>query len=582
MPTAYPGIGVSRGIAIGKARILQHGQVEVLEYTLPTSQLDSEVQRFRHALAQAREQLLQIRARIPGDTPGNIAAFIETHLLMLDDATLAEEPEAIIRAQHCNAEWALKLQADALLRAFATMDDAYLKTRCDDVIHVVRRVQQLLLQGGEGHEPLLEESAEPRIAVAADLSPGDLVLLHQQNISAIVTERGGPLSHTAILARSLRIPAIVGIPHVHDYINNHEWLVVDGNHGTLLSDPDAATTHFYQCKQASEQAAYDRLQTLTDQACRSSDGIPITLQANIELPEDIAELKRVGAEGVGLYRTEFLFLNREQAPSEEEQFTAYRETVESLNGAPLTIRTLDLGADKAFVPVRHISSNPVLGLRAVRLCLNETSLFKPQLRAILRASVYGPVQLLIPMLTNTGEIDQCLHLLNTLKRELRAQHIPFDEQLPVGGMIEIPAAALCVDQFARRLDFLAIGTNDLIQYTLATDRIDEAVNHLYDPLNLAVLRLIRHIIRSANEAEIPVSLCGEMAATPSLTRLLLALGLTRFSLPPTTLLEVKHVINHSNIKLLQQQIHELLQCGNEALLRQTINELNSDLPELSF
>ncbi len=576
MPLSLLGIVVSKGIAIGKARVQQHGQLDIVEYVLPEEYIEDEIARFRHALQRARQQLKTIRARIPGDTPRDIAAFIDTHLLMLEDAALSTVPIEIIREHRCNAEWALKLQQDALVQVFDAMEDPYLRTRRDDVDHVVHRIQQLLLH--EDHMPSAVESdrAEPRIVIAVDLAPGDLVLLHNHNIAAIVTERGGPLSHTAILARSLGIPALVGVSHVHQYIGNDELLVVDANNGALLTGLDVKALAFYRRQQRHERRTERELQQLKGVPALTRDNVTITLRANIELSEDITAMRRVGADGVGLYRTEFLFMNRETPPSEEEQFQVYRHTVKRLKGAPLTIRTLDLGADKEIVPGSSTSTNPALGLRAIRLCLQEPELFRPQLRAILRASAYGPLRILIPMLTTPEEIPQVRGLIESVKAELKREKKRFDPEVMIGGMIEVPAAAICADIFARELDFLSIGTNDLMQYTLATDRIDETVNHLFDPLNIGVLRLIDTVLQAGRAASTPVAMCGEMAGDPALTPLLLALGLKEFSVPPASLLEVKRLIRQSDTAKLKRQLGRLLYSENALELSEKLSEINRD------
>ncbi len=564
MPIALSGIAVSRGIAIGKARVIQHGQLDIAEYHLPPEHIDDEVARFSHALETARQQLRIIRGQIPAHTPQDIAGFIDTHLLMLQDEALCSAPAELIRQHHCNAEWALKLQQDALVQVFDAMEDPYLRTRRDDVEHVVHRVQQILLRQEPQSGAMESEHDEPHIILAVDLAPSDMVQLSSRNLAAIVTERGGPLSHTAILARSLGIPALVGVPHVHQYVRNDEPLIVDAHTGTLLLEADAAILKHYRSQQRQALRARRALYKLKDQASHSLDGTPITLHANIELPEDITALKRVGAAGVGLYRTEFLFMNREQPPDEHEQYRSYLHTLRRLKGLPLTIRSLDLGADKEIVPGASAATNPALGLRAIRLCLKEPELFLPQLRAILRASSKGKVRLLIPMLTSVQELGQTLALIEQVKAELRRENKPFNPQLPIGAMIEVPAAAICADQFAQRLDFLSIGTNDLMQYTLATDRIDESVNHLFDPLNLGVLRLIQGVIKAGDRAGIPVSMCGEMAGDIRYTRLLLAMGLREFSMPPASLLEVKQLIRNSDVEKLQRKLNKLMNSDNPA------------------
>ncbi|MGM0593121.1 MAG: phosphoenolpyruvate--protein phosphotransferase [Pseudomonadota bacterium] len=574
MPLSFPGQAVSRGIAIGRVRLQHHGEVELVRQQLPHDQLEGEVARFRHALESARQQLHALRSRIPHDTPQDIAAFIDTHLLMLEDSTLSAIPVELIHRHRCNAEWALKLQRDALVQVFDTMDDPYLKTRRDDVDHVVQRIQQILLQ----QEPPSSAAPlhdEPAVVVAHDLSPSDMLQLHHRGIAAIITERGGPLSHTAIMARSLGIPALVGVNRIQRYLHNGETVVVDADHGALLCQLDDDALADYHRRRQRRLEAHQQLEQLRTQPARSRDGTDITLQANIELPEDIDAMHHVGADGVGLYRTEFLYMNRRRPPDEEEQLQAYRDTIERLQGAPLTIRTLDLGADKGLLPGDSPGPNPALGLRAVRLCLKEPELFRTQLRAILRASAHGPLRLLIPMLTTVQELEQTLQLIQEQKQALSRQGVAFDAQLPVGGMIEVPAAALSTDLFARRLDFLSIGTNDLMQYTLATDRTDEAVSHLFDPLNPGVLRLIDSVLRAGRQAGVPVAMCGEMAGDPALTPLLLALGLTQFSAPPARLPEVKQVIRGCEIDTLRHHLGNALYSADSTALAKTLHELST-------
>lgn len=576
MPLSLPGLVVSKGIAIGRARVQQHGQLDIVEYVLPEENIEEEVTRFCHALASAREQLKTVRAQIPGNTPRDIAAFIDTHLLMLEDEALSLVPIDIIRQQRCNAEWALKLQQDALVQVFDTMEDPYLRTRRDDVDHVVHRIQQILLHEEQSPSALGSDREEARIVVAVDLAPSDVVLLHGHHIAAIVTERGGPLSHTAILARSLGIPALVGVNHVHQYIHNDEPLVVDANNGAVLIGLDDSALTFYRRAQKAERRAQRNLVQLRDEPAESRDRITITLRANIELSEDLSAMRRVAADGVGLYRTEFLFMNRDAPPDEAEQYQTYRHTVKRLKGAPLTIRTFDLGADKELIPGSSSTTNPALGLRAIRLCLKEPEMFRPQLKAILRASAYGPVRLLIPMLTSATEIPQVLSHINRAKEELIQEKRRFDAEIPIGAMIEVPAAAICADIFARAFDFLSIGTNDLMQYTLATDRIDETVSHLFDPLNLGVLRLIDTVLRAGEKYQTPIAMCGEMAGDPMLTPLLLAMGLREFSMPPSAILEVKNIIRHSDVCQLRRQLADLLYLDSTSSIAEKLSEIHRD------
>jgi phosphoenolpyruvate-protein phosphotransferase (PTS system enzyme I) len=561
MAVQLTGIGVSRGIAIGTAHLLQRGELEVLEYAIPHTHIDSEVARFRRALDVARGQLSAIRGRIPPDTRADIVEFIDTHLLMLEDSTLTIAPEHLIVSRQCNAEWALKLQRDALVAVFEAMDDAYLRLRKDDIDHVVMRIQRILVNQHQEHEDTGDSRLAGSILLADDLTPADAVLMQHQGIIAFVTEYGGPLSHTAILARSLRIPAVVGVRHIRRYLNDDDLIIVDGQRGIVITDADEQTLEQYRKLQGEEQRRQRGLQGLKGKPAVTRDGELIQLQANIELLDDVANVLAVGADGVGLYRTEFLYMNREDTPGEAEQLARYTDVISTLNGLPLTIRTLDLGADKE-VDSGHTGNrmplNPALGLRAIRLCLRNPDLFRPQLRAILRASALGPVRLMVPMLSNSQEVLQVLELIDATRRDLERAGHAFDPKMPVGGMIEVPAAALSADFFASRLDFLSIGTNDLIQYTLAIDRIDDEVNYLYDPLHPAVLMLIHRVIEAGTRAGIPVSMCGEMAGDPRYTRLLLGLGLRDFSMLPATLLEVKSLVTASDTHELQVLVEELL------------------------
>jgi len=570
MSLQISGIGVSRGIAIGHAHVLRQGGLEVLEYAIPTSFIDEEVVRFRRALGDARRQLRDIRERIPEHTRADIVAFIDTHLLMLEDSTLTIAPEQVIRNKQCNAEWALKMQRDMLVEVFEEMDDAYLRTRKDDIDHVVTRIQRILLHKENHTDNTDDERFRNSIVFADDLTPADIVLMQHQGVAAFITEYGGPLSHTAIIARSLSIPAIVGMRSVRDYVRDGEVVILDGLHGTLLADVDETSIDYYRGKQAQEEQRRRSLGELTEKPAVTTDGVPISLQANIELTEDVNSVLRMNGEGVGLYRTEYLFMNREDTPDEEEQFTEYVAVVEKLGGRPLTIRTLDLGADKEVdgsSPRSRPSSNPALGLRAVRLCLKDPSLFRPQLRAILRASSFGSVRIMIPMLSTAQEVRQVLQLVRETKQELELEGLDYNPNIPLGGMIEVPAAALSADEFARELDFLSIGTNDLIQYTLAIDRIDDEVNYLYDPLHPAVIRLIRMVIDAGQRANIPVSMCGEMAGDTCYTRLLLGLGLTEFSMQPASLLEVKRIVNETCLVELNQQVRAILDSPDPADIR---------------
>ncbi len=571
MTITLHGVGVSRGVAIGNVHIIERDQIEIPEYNIRKGEIDNEIKRFQSAVSRARQQLRAIRGHIPMDMGSDITAFIDTHLLMLDDTAITEEPAKLIKEMRCNAEWALKMQRDALVNVFEEMDDSYLRTRKDDVLHVINRIQRILLK----QTPLRHEEPDSRltgyIVLADDLTPADTVLLQHQGIVAFATEFGGPTSHTAILARSLGIPAIVGAHQARRYIREDDELVIDGARGVLLANPDKRILNHYKRRQREEKRYLTDLKKIRRSPAVTQDGVEIDLQSNIELPRDFETVREVDATGVGLYRTEFLYMNRDTPPDEEEHYQAYSKVIQILDGLPLTIRTLDLGADKQVDGGRQsgpVQSNPALGLRAIRLCLKEPDLFRPQLRAILRASALGPVRVMIPMLSNINEMHQVLNMLQELKSGLADEGIAFDHDIQVGGMIEVPAAAVCADVFAQHLDFLSIGTNDLIQYTMAIDRVNDEVNYLYDPLHPAVLRLIHQTLKAGERAGIPVAMCGEMAGETEYTQLLLGLGLREFSVHPTVLLEVKQIIMHSRIREAERLARKALNASSGAEVAQ--------------
>ena len=574
MTFSLHGIGASKGIAIGKVHIVTRGLLEVPEYTLKKSEIETEIKRFKKAISGARADLGAIKDRIPPDTATDIAAFIDTHLLMLDDSAITKAPIKLIREDKRNAEWALKMQRDALVSVFDAMQDSYLRTRKDDIDHVVTAVQMRLMHTDT---PIshVDGSFAGKIVFADDLTPADTVLMQHQGVVALVTEFGGPNSHTAILARSLRIPAVVGLHNVGPYLRENDTLIIDGRQGVVLVDPDEQMVRHYEKLQRQIERIHTARRKLRFAPTITFDGETIVLQANVELPADLDAAVQVGAQGVGLYRTEYLFMNRPTPPDEEEQYQAYTEIGRAGEGSPVTIRTLDLGADKQVDGTRPgapMTSNPALGLRAVRLCLKEPALFRPQLRAILRASAHSPVRMMIPMLSTIDELAQVLDLVKSCRQELDNEGKPYDEAMPIGAMIEVPAAAICADIFARELDFLSIGTNDLIQYTIAIDRVDDEVNYLYDPLHPAVLRLIQMTILAGEKMGIPVAMCGEMAGDARYTRLLLGMGLKEFSVHPNSLLEVKQVINESRVaecrKFTQRVMRVIKSTARSALLEE--------------
>jgi phosphotransferase system enzyme I (PtsI) len=550
------GIGVSPGIAIGVARLASHSHIEVAHYVLPTQYVDKEIARFEDAVNTVRLEMQTLRGQIPENAPVEMPAFLDMHLMILDDSMLSAVPKQLIHSQQCNAEWALTQQMEQLVAQFESIDDPYLRERKTDVVQVVERVLKVLM-GHRDNLPSNESNLADCILVAHDLSPADMINFKRQRYAAFITDVGGTTSHAAILARSMNITSVMALHNALGLMRDNEIIIVDGENGVVIVDPDDAELEEYQLRQSQWLIEHQKLKRITTSRAATLDNVEIELHANIELPQDITAVKLSGATGIGLFRSEFLFMNRADLPTEDEQFEAYREVAAAMNGQPVTIRTLDVGADKPLGDLTDQTLNPALGRRAIRLCLSELALFHTQLRAILRASHYGKVQILIPMLCNLTELQQTYAAIERAKGTLMADNIPFDANIAVGGMIEIPAAALMAQAFAERLDFLSIGTNDLIQYTLAIDRADDSVSYLYNPLHPAILHLISQTLRAGEKTGKPVSVCGEMAGDPKLTRLLIGLGLRKFSMQSASLLSVKQQVlqtHSSEIYALTQKI----------------------------
>ncbi|QCP48092.1 phosphoenolpyruvate--protein phosphotransferase [Trinickia violacea] len=561
------GIPVSRGIAIGRAYLIAPAALDVDHYLIEPPQIEGELERFRAALKVVHNELELLREDLAADAPSEVGAFINVHTMILNDAMLVQETMDLVRARRYNVEWALTEQLERLSRHFDDIEDEYLRERKADIHQVVERVLKALA-GAPSAAALLSHGMHPHasdemIVVAHDISPADMMQFKTQTFQGFVTDLGGRTSHTAIVARSLGIPAAVGVQQASSLIRQDDLIIVDGDHGIVIVDPAPIVLEEYSYRQSEKALEQRKLQRLKFSPTQTLCGTKIELCANIELPEDAQAAVDAGAVGVGLFRTEFLFMNhRDRLPEEEEQFAAYKRAVELMNGLPVTIRTIDVGADK---PLDSIGSegyetapNPALGLRAIRWSLSEPHMFLTQLRAILRASAFGQVKILIPMLAHAQEIDQTLDLIREAKRQLDDAGLPYDPSVRIGAMIEIPAAAIALPLFLKRLDFLSIGTNDLIQYTLAIDRADNSVAHLYDPLHPAVLHLIAFTLREAKRAGVPVSICGEMAGDPQLTRLLLGMGLTEFSMHPSQLLVVKQEILRSHLKTLEKPVADVL------------------------
>ena len=570
------GIPVSRGIAIGRAHLLHPAALEVRHYLVGQEQVEAEVQRLQKAIAEAERELQKIWSDLPSDAPSELGAFLDVHSLFLSDPMIAQAPLEIIRTRHYNAEWALVTQIDVLLEQFNEIEDEYLRDRKDDISQVAERILKLLTGTANSlpRQTGVDEQNTHMIVVARDISPADMMQFQDSAFVGFITDEGGHNSHTALVSRSLGIPAVVGTGNASRLIQQDDWLIIDSEAGVVIVAPTQIILGEFRDRQAAIQRLRKKLTKLKKSTAVTKDGVTIELLANIELPEHAQAANEVGASGVGLFRSEFLFMGRNGVlPSEEEQFASYKATVLTMKGRPVTIRTLDVGADKPLDEADSATLNPAMGLRAIRYCLSEPQLFLTQLRAILRASAFGKVHILIPMLAHSFEIDQTLAMLEQAKSLLTLQGIAFDRDIKVGAMIEVPAAALCLPMFVKKMDFLSIGTNDLIQYTLAIDRADYSVAHLYDNVHPAILQMLDMTVKAADKAGIPVSICGSMAGDLKLTRLLLGMGFRALSMPPAQLLEIKQEIMNVDLSEFQPIIKKILRSYDPDVIAESISAL---------
>jgi phosphoenolpyruvate-protein phosphotransferase (PTS system enzyme I) len=565
------GLSVSRGVAIGRAVLVASGRVDVAHYFVDPTQVDREVERLYRARDVAANELATLQQELPADAPHELPALLDVHLMLLKDEALVGAASEWVRTRHYNAEWALSAQLEVLARQFDEMENEYLRERKADLEQVTERVLEVLARSdgramarGAAPSPRDFGGDEPLVLVASDIAPSDMLQFKRSVFKGFITDVGGRTSHTAIVARSMDIPAVVGAREASRLIRQDDWIVIDGDAGVVIVDPPPIVLEEYRFRQRQVQLERERLDRLRHTPAVTLDGQAIEMLANIELPDDTAAALDAGAVGVGLFRSEFLFMDRADGlPGEDEQFEAYRAAVVGMAGLPVTIRTVDIGADKPLErmnvhELRHEHSlNPALGLRAIRWSLSEPAMFRAQLRAILRASAFGKVRILVPMVAHLSEVRQTLEAIERAKQQLRDAGRAFVD-VEVGAMIEVPAAALMVDSLLRYFDFVSIGTNDLIQYTLAIDRADEHVAHLYDPWHPAVLGLIAATIAKAKAAGRAVSVCGEMAGDPAFTRALLAMGLRSFSMHPRQIAEVKQSVLRADAARLAPLLPQLL------------------------
>ena len=581
MAWSVSGIGVGDKLAIGRAWVLAPASLDLPRRSLTVAQVEPEVLRFQAAVGGIAQEFEDLRTALKGEPAAEVRAFLDLQAIVLQDPVLIDETIALIRAEQCNAEWALIRQFEEVANQFDAIDDPYLKERKADVQQLVERILKSMqgvadLSAALAQQDGAPEEALPWILVARDIAPADMLLLRQHQFAGFATDSGSPTSHTAILARSLGLPAVVGLGSLHGLVSQGEEMVLDAAMGVVMGSLDADLRAHYADQQAGQQLVLERLKRLKTIEAKTLDGQRVLLQANLDLPEDAGAALEAGCDGVGLFRSEFLFMNRTAAPTEEEQTEAYCKVVNLMAGRPITIRTLDSGADKtvaALAAGRATPANPALALRAIRLCLAEPDLFLTQLRAILRASAHGPVRIMIPLVSGPGEMILARRMIQTAMQQLDARGLPYDKRVLVGAMIEVPSAAIAIDSMLAHIDFASLGTNDLIQYTLAIDRTDSEVAHLYEPLHPAVLRLIRDVIRACDKASTPISLCGEMAGEPQLCKLLLGLGLRTFSMHPVELLRVKQEVLRARAQDLSKPVARLLKLPDAKRIRAGLESL---------
>lgn len=556
---ALRGKPVARGYAIGRAVVMGAAALEVAHYRIAPEDVAAECERLTAALQQAQDELLQMADTLPEDAPRELGAMLNVHRLLLADPLLAEPALELIAERQYNAEWALTAQGQMLAEQFDAMEDEYLRERGADVRQAIERVL-LVLSGTPATLPdtCHVDGDEPLVVVAHDISPADMLRLRGARFAAFVTDLGGPTSHTAIVARSMGVPAVVAMGNVRQLLRDGDMLIVDGATGNVLVNPSARILEEYRQLQQVYADERAELALLRDVPSVTVDGIDIVLHANIELPDEAHQAVAAGAHGIGLFRSEFLFMGRATLPTEEEQYEAYASVVKVMAGRPVTIRTLDIGSDKTLDGEATVATNPALGQRAIRYCLARPEMFATQLRAILRASAHGPVRMLVPMIAHMHEVHATFAALASARAELDARGQAYAPHMEVGAMVEVPAIAIAIEPFAQALDFLSIGTNDLIQYALAIDRGDDEVSSLYDPLHPAVLRLIANTINAGERAGKPVAVCGEMAGDSRYTRLLLGLGLTEFSMHPQQLLDVKREVRRAHSNALRVKVAGVL------------------------
>ncbi|MDD5422935.1 MAG: phosphoenolpyruvate--protein phosphotransferase [Candidatus Omnitrophica bacterium] len=577
--TALKGIPASPGITIGKAFLFGREQYTISRRNIKDEHIPSEIKRFKDALVQTKNEIIDIKKRISEEMGVEHAQIFSAHLLVIDDSMLIEEVVSRLKREKLSIEYVFQDVLKRYIKVFSEMDDEYLKERISDINDVGRRILKNLIGA---KEDILSNLKEKVVVVAYDLSPSDTATMHKKNVTAFATDIGGRTSHTAIMAKSLEIPAVVGLETLTKKVENGDEVIIDGTHGFVIINPSAKTLKKYEQDKERFAVIEKHLLELKNQPSITLDGKSIQLSANIEVPEDVASVIAHGATGIGLYRTEYFYMNRKDLPTEEEQFKAYSSVAKKMKPNSVIIRTLDLGGDK-FLSQLDVPQqmNPFLGWRAIRFCLARPDIFKAQLRAILRASAFGKLKVMYPMISGVEELRQANTLLEEAKKDLKKEAVEFDEDIEVGAMIEVPSAALTSDILAREIDFFSIGTNDLIQYSLAVDRVNEKIAYLYEPAHPAVLRLIKNVIENGHNAGVWVGMCGEMAGDIVMTIVLLGLGLDEFSTSPIAIPEIKRIIRSVTIRQAKEIAQEAMTLSTgkevERFAKKKLKEIVPDL-----
>ena len=577
-PIIVKGLTVSKGIVIGKCKRYEHGQNDYQKKFINKKEVKRETEKFNKSVKVTLKEIYSIKDRLKPSLRNNVGIFLDTHIHLINDKSFLNNITKNIEEKYYCADWAINDEFQSIKSSFAEMKDTYIKQRIEDIKHIVNLLIKNIKQTTKRKNNILTD-IENTILVTDDLSPADVLVAHQSKCSGLISELGGRSSHSSILSRGLEIPSIVGLKNALNIIKDQDLVVLDGNNGIVIVNPDISCIDYYRQIKKEDNNRKILLSRVMEKKCITIDKQKIEVMANLELPQEMKIIKRKNIDGIGLFRTEYLYTDRTDIPTEAEQVSDYKKIVKNLKGKPVIFRTLDIGSDKEIpenIQTGSIARNPALGLRGIRYSLNNQEIFLNQVKAILRAGYYGDVKIMLPMITTLSEIQKAKNLIELAKSQLKKRKILFSDKVKIGIMIEVPASAVLSSRLAEFVDFLSIGTNDLVQYTLAIDRVDDEVNYLYDPFNSAVLTLIQNVIESGKKHKVDVSLCGEMAGDRQFTKLLLGMGLKSFSMHPSAIPEVKKVIVESNIKNLIKLASQIIKCVDNKEKQKLIERINNE------